>query len=63
MASLKDVAKLANVSLTIHTDYRTLTHKCSRVDLINQAEYLLRFSLSSQHKEHVNIRILYAASI
>ena len=23
--------------LTIHTDYRTLTHKCSRINLINQA--------------------------
>ena len=25
------------------------------VNLINQAEYLLRLTLSSQHKEHVNV--------
>ena len=42
-------------ALTINTDYGTLAHEGSRVNIIYQTKYLLRLTLSCQHEEHVNI--------
>ena len=42
-------------ALTIHTDYGALAHEGCRVNLVDKAEYLLRFTLSCQHEKHVTI--------